>query len=266
MMRHVLLLLLAASVCLGADTTPEGLRKLVRGCLVNLQGSGEKIKSFTYRMTVEDKELDPHGAARTRSRVVSRSYDGDITVSRLLSRDGVPLSEAERRQNEEQIQKRLAELKARSPEQRAKDAEQRRKGRNSQAEWYKEAPEALDFKLDGQETIDGRASFVVEFSPHPGYRPANIWARVFLKMSGKVWIDAEETELVKADALIFDDVTIGWGLVGRIDKGTGFSMDRTRVAPLTWLPRTEQNHYSARLLLKTIRGDERVEYAEYVRR
>jgi hypothetical protein len=153
----------------------------------------------------------------------------------------------------------LAKLKARSPE-------QGRKGRNNADDWYKEAPEALDFKLDGEQTIDGRATFVIEFSPHSDYHPSNIWARVLLKMSGKVWVDAEETELVKADARIFDDVTIGWGLVGRVDQGTHFSMDRTRVAPRTWLPRRESNHYSARLLLKTVRGDETVEFANYARR
>jgi len=77
----------------------------------------------------------------------------------------------------------LAKLKARSPE-------QGRKGRNNADDWYKEAPEALDFKLDGEQTIDGRATFVIEFSPHSDYHPSNIWARVLLKMSGKVWVDA----------------------------------------------------------------------------
>jgi hypothetical protein len=96
MTRVALPLLAAASACLAADTTPEGLRKLVRESLVNIQKTNRNMKSYTCQMTVEDKVTDAHGAARARSRVFSRSYDGDIAISRLLSRDGVPLSEAER--------------------------------------------------------------------------------------------------------------------------------------------------------------------------
>jgi len=263
MMHRALLLVVAASVCHAADTTPDGPRKVVRDSLANLQKSDQKIRNYSFQISLVNRETDSHGVSKTRSRVVSREFVDGLTVTRLISRDGVPLTEEERRKNEEQLQKHLADLKGQSAAQRAKEAEQRRKGRNNQEEWYKEAPEALDFKWAGQETIEGRPAMVLTFSPHPGFQPANIWARVFLKMSGKVWIDSEETELVKAEAGLFDDVTIGWGLVGRVNRGTAFTLDRERVAAQTWLPRKQSNRYSARLLLKTIRGDETLEFSGY---
>jgi hypothetical protein len=130
-------------------------------------------------------------------------------------------------------------------------------------EWYKEAPEALDYKLAGQEIVDGRAVWIVEFSPHEGYKPFKVWARVFQKLSGKAWIDPEENELIKADARVFGDVRIGWGLVGKLNEGTGFYVERQRLGPHVWLPKVQKNRYTARIVLKTVRGDETTEFLNF---
>jgi hypothetical protein len=184
----------------------------------------------------------------------------------VISRDGNPLTKEESEKQEADLSNRVDAQKAMAPEQRERRAAERRKRNADQESWYKEAPEALDFTLAGEEIVEGRKALVITFSPHPGYHAKNIWGRVLEKMSGKMWMDAEENELVRADAALTADVTIGWGLVGRINQGSHFEVERFRMAPHVWLSRKQVDNYSARVVFTTIRGAETAEYSEFTPR
>jgi hypothetical protein len=124
----------------------------------------------------------------------------------------------------------------------------------------------LDYRLESQETIDGRNVLVIAFTPHPGYHAKNLWARVLEKMSGKMWLDAEEAEILRADAGLAADVTIGWGLVAKINRGSRFELERTRAATRVWLTQKQVSNYSARIVFKTVRGENTVAFSEFTPR
>jgi len=98
------------------------------------------------------------------------------------------------------------------------------------------------------ETIDGRPARIFAFQPRPGYKPPSIKYRIFEKMRGKVWIDQETAELVRADAEMSEDLSVGFGMVGRIGKGSTFKMERRQMAGV-WVPTREQIRIQARLML-----------------
>lgn len=58
---------------------------------------------------------------------------------------------------------------------------------------------------------------------------------------------------MKADVEVFDTVNIGFGVLGRIEKGTRFSLHRTMVSPHTWFTESETTKFAARVMLvKTV--------------
>src|SRR5262249_519728 len=178
--------------------------------------------------------------------------------------DGKPIPEEERRKNEELIRKRLAERKAMTPEQLQKMREERRKKGNDESAWLKEFPEALDYKPAGEEIIDGRPALLLECSPRQGYQAKNMRARVFEKLRGRIWIDKAESELVKADVEMFDTVNLGWGFLGRIEKGTRFLIKRKKVAEGLWFNEAETYKFAARLMMvKSIRNEITTQFSDF---
>jgi len=238
----------------------------VRESLANFEKTDQSMRGFEFTVHSGSKEFDSHGVRTTRDAVMRRGYIDGIAVNHILSRNGAPLTPEEYQKHEDDLKKMVATRHAQTPEQRARQATERRKRNADQENWFKEAPEALDYRVAGEETIGDRKVLVVAFSPHPGYHAKNIWARVLEKMSGKMWLDAEEAEIARADASLAGDVTIGWGLVAKINQGSRFVLERNRAAAHVWLTQKQFAGYSARIVFKTIRGESTEEYSEFAPR
>ena len=258
-----------------AAETPDQLRELVRKSAAGLQQESERREQYLFKVRNERKELDNSEKVtswhvRTWERI---EIDG-FTFSRTLERDGKPLAAEERRIEEAAIQKQLAELRA--PPAAIAGAGgvvvqpatlRKRPAAQSQDEWFREIPNALNFKLMGEEIINGRPALKLDATPQPGYQAKNMRARVFEKLKATLWIDKATSELVKADAEMFDTVSVGFGVLGRIEKGTRFRMQRRLVADGDWLIESQSVRFAARLLLfKTMHSESTTEWSEFRRR
>ena len=92
-------------------------------------------------------------------------------------------------------------------------------------------------------------------------------ARVFGKMKANFWIDKATSELVKADAEMFDTVSVGFGVLGKIEKGTRFRIQRKLIADGEWLIESQYTRFGARILLfKTLRNESTTEWSDFRRR
>ena len=109
-------------------------------------------------------------------------------------------------------------------EKRAKDDE------DKLTQMVKAIPDAFIFKYDGAENGQVRLSFF----PNPHYNAPNRELQVFRSLSGKMWIDPASRRLARMDGSLFEDVTFGWGLLGRLNKGGTFSVMQSRVGEDHW--------------------------------
>jgi hypothetical protein len=267
-MLPVVCLVVLAGAGYAAESTQSELREMVRQSLKKLEDSDKKASEYGFLRHTERKEFNSDGRLKMQTRVVvRREFQDGFPVNRVLERDGQPLSEEERKKNEEAIQKRLAELKSETPEQKAKRQEENRRKQKNEKEgeaWLNEFPEAVDYKLIGEETMNGRVALHLEFTPRPGYQPKNFRAKIFTKLRGHVWLDKAESELVKADAEMFDTVNVGFGLLGKVEKGTHFTIQRTRVAPDAWLTEKESFRFAVRVMLvKWMNTEVTTQYSEF---
>jgi hypothetical protein len=94
----------------------------------------------------------------------------------------------------------------------------------------KAIPDAFIFKYQGAE--NGQVSLT--FFPNPHYDAPTRELQVFRSMSGKMWIDRADRRLTRLDGSLFEDVTFGWGLLGRLNKGGTFSIVQSRVGDNHW--------------------------------
>ena len=58
--------------------------------------------------------------------------------------------------------------------------------------------ERYDFRSVARETIDGRSALVLDFSARPGKRDLD-GDSVLRRLTGRIWVDEEERQVVRAE-------------------------------------------------------------------
>jgi hypothetical protein len=164
----------------------------------------------------------------------------DGPVERLLLVDGHPPSEAERRNNDIELHN-LEHYSSARTKLRKKYLDDEKAFRDL----VHEIPEEYLFDLDGHEGTMRRLTF----RPDPAYQPKSYGARIAHAMSGYLLIDENERRLVEFSAVTIQQVDFGFGLVGRVGKGTTLEFKRAQVAPGIWKKTSFRTKMSVRILL-----------------
>jgi len=211
-----------------------------------------------------DRSLDSRG------RVKSEATDEWETVvlygephRRMLERDGKPLSAEDQRNEQQKLDKAVAKLEHESPEQRQRRAAEYEKEREKDREFLREVPDIFDFKLLGDEKIDGHDVWAISATPKPGYRPKHSDAKPLLKVQAKMWIDKAEYQWVRLEAETTATISFGLFIV-RLDPGAKLVFEQTRVNDEVWLPKREIISGAGRLgLVKKLAGEQEVTWNNY---
>ena len=231
-------LLLAAAALLLQAQSPDP-REIVRRSIELDHVNWVRMKDYTWTARETTRHLDSAGETTS---VDSDAWETVILFGRPyrreIARNGKPL-DAERQQKEQQkIDRATAKLERESPEDRARHLADYEKEREKDREFLREIPDAFDFKLLGEEQIDGRATWVIQASPKSGYRAKHSDAKAFAKIEGKIWIDKVEYQWVRIEARTRATISWGWFLA-RLNPGATVEFEQTRVNDEVWLPKRE---------------------------
>jgi hypothetical protein len=252
--------LVIAAVLPGA----EDPREIVRRSTEENRRTEKLAESYTFIERQEERGFDSRG--RTERHVV-KSYDVTLTEGspyrRLIARDDKPLPPDEERKERQKLENSIAERRAETPAQREKRLADWRRKREHDREFLRELPDAFDFRMAGDETVDGRRVYVIDATARPGYKPKSTDGKLLSKMKGRLWIDAETYEWVKTEAETSDTVSFG-GFALRLNPGTRFTLQQVRVNGEIWLPKRASVTWQARLLLfKRLSGQVDFTYSDY---
>ncbi len=235
-MPRALVLLLTASAAIHA----QDAREILRRSIAKEELNQELRKQYTYLERTVQKELDKNGkpkSTHTTVRDISILYGHQF--SRLIEKDGKPLSASDQRKEQERLEKFTAKWAHETPAERKKREIDRQRNRAKSEAFLKEIPEAYDLKVLANEKVDGHDAWLIEADPHPGYRPKSDMGKYLSKIRGKIWIDKAEYQWVKIDAETVD--TISFGLIlFRLYKGSRIEFEQTRVNDEIWLPRRQR--------------------------
>lgn len=103
----------------------------------------------------------------------------------------------------------------------------------------------------GREVRDGRIVEKIQFNPNPAYQPRGDSTDWLIHARATIWIDPAAAQLVRADADIIRDISIGAGILGKVYHGGHFIMAEAPVAPGIWEPSLYQYDIAGRKFLFT---------------
>jgi hypothetical protein len=180
-----------------------------------------------------------------------------------MERNGTPLKAAQQSKEQEKIDRATAKLERESPQERERRLADYEKEREKDREFLREIPDAFDFKLAGEERIDGRETWRIDATPKPGYRAKHGDAKAFSKIEGRIWIDQTESQWVRIEARTRATISWGW-LVARLNPGATLSFEQTRVNDEVWLPKRMVVSGSGRLVgVKRISEQQEILWTNY---
>lgn len=247
-----------------APLSQDQIRDFIREAAEKDMENDKKQRDYTYIQREEEHKLDGKDQVKsTESRTYEIMVLYEEPVRKLIARDDKPLSENDARKEDEKIQKIIEKRKNESEGDRRKRLEKLDKDREEGRQFVKEIADAYNFRLVGEENLDGRETLVIDAEPRPGYEPHMKDAKFLPKFRFRVWMDRAEKQWVKLDLQCIDTVSVGLFLV-RLHKGSNIQIEQTRVNDEVWLPRHIALKLEARLaLLKGLNMAEDVTYRDY---
>ena len=235
-----------AIACVAAAQTPDA-HEIVERSVKAGEENWKIARNYTFLERTEERRLDSAGHVKSKE---VKTYD--ITLlegspyERLVERDDHALPAAEEKKEQEKLEKSIAQRMKESPTERQRRIADYERRRKRQQETMHEVAEAFDFKIAGEDRVEGREVWIVDASPRREYHPRSRDAKILPHVRGRLWIDQQTYNWVKLDAEVIDPVTWGLFLV-RLEKGAHISIDQTRVHDEVWLPRWISISASARL-------------------
>jgi len=161
-------------------------------------------------------------------------------ISRIELSNGHPL-DAEGRQLE---QTRLHHLLS-SPAEQARHRQEYDDNEKRLGRIVALLPDAFLFEYAGEEN----GCYRLRFHPNPDYPTHSIEARIIHAMSGELRINATNKRLVRLDGRLNQDVSFGFGILGRLYQGGWFSLQRTQVSSTDWKTERFELHMKGRAIL-----------------
>ncbi len=181
--------------------------------------------------TAMQAELDADKNDHTRWRYRDAKKDGTDTVSivveteygsvkRVIIKNGQALTEAEARAEDERVQRFIHD-----PEKLAKQRRDGAQDGKNAEELLHMLPEAFTWKLVSEDA----QRFTLHFEPNPIFSPPNMQGRVLGTMAGTLVVNKAQNRIETISGKLTQDVTIGWGLFGRLHEGGTFRVERREV-------------------------------------
>ena len=78
--------------------------------------------------------------------------------------------------------------------------------------------------------VDGQPVVVVKLTPRPNARVTTSDGERMKQFAGKLWVSEGDYRLARVQLQAIDSVSVGWGVVARVEPGSGFDFVRKKVA------------------------------------
>ncbi len=254
-------LILAAAISLSglwaAGPAPNRVERIVAESVQNTNADWSAAPQYDFT----ERDVITKGGKR-----VVRTYqvimiDGS-PYQKSIATDGRPLSAAQQTTEERKLNQEIARRRAETAAQRHKRVAEYDKERRQDHLLMQEMVRAFDFKLAGEETVNGRRCYVLNASPRPDYQPTSRETKVLKGMRGKMWIDEQRKQWVKVHAEVFRPVAFGL-FIAHVQPGTEFELEQKPVEGNLWLPSHFMMHVKAQVLVWSRRSIDDETYTNY---
>jgi hypothetical protein len=230
-LRAIALPLLAVCACVraAAQCAPENVGDIIEQGAVAMRSDWNAFPGFAF----EERDSETSKGVTTVSTNRVFMIDGSDYYMPIAFNDKPYSAEQLEREHE----KLLQEVDRRSREtekERQRRSERYWKERNQTGILLEQYVIAFDFRLVGEEVINGRTACVLDARLRPDYQPPNREARILTGMQGRLWIDSHDFHWLKAEADVLKPVSI-LGVAVKVLPGTHMDLEMAPVSPSVWL-------------------------------
>ena len=201
-----------------------------------------------------EQKVDGSGRLTGETVKVYEVYPGlpdEPRYRRLIEENGRPVGpeklareDRERQQHVDSYAKGLE-----SESRRQKAARENEKARRRYNAAIDDLFRIYDIRMLRRETIDGHATIFATLDPKDAIKPQTDDGKIMRNFKARAWISESDYEVVRVEIEAVRDLSIGFGLLARVHKGTVATFERRKVNNEVWLPAKVTWTASGRLLL-----------------
>jgi hypothetical protein len=233
--------LLVSSVCLQAKAqqNPQAQAIVRIAVQTELDADRNDHSRWRYKSSVRH----PDGASTF---VVVETDKG--SVKKKIQQDGKALDSAALNQEMQKI-----ESFVRDPSQQAKQHKDSEQDDKRAEEMLRLLPNAFLWTVKS----DTAEATTLAFTPDPDFSAPSMEARVFAAMAGEIVVNKPQNRIQTIRGKLIRDVKFGYGILGKMQEGGTFNVERRELAPRIWQITESHVHINGHVLFfKTISEQE----------
>ena len=226
------------------------------------------LSQYTYNHKETRFSLDSKGKVKkTEVNVyqVFRDQEEWKTYRRQIIKNGVPVSEKELAKQDREEKERVAkETSKRGKQSEAKRKEEKDKADREEQEILDDVFAMYDYEFIRRDLINGISTVLLTFTPKANFKPKTSDGKIIQHIGGRAWISEQDHQLARLEAEILEPISIGAGILAKLQKGSTLSFERRKVNDEIWLPVRAEILLNAKvLLLKGFNMREVSEFSEH---
>jgi phosphotransferase system IIB component len=233
-----------------------------------LHSDDKLLSQYTYTEKETSNTLDSKGNIKKSEINVYQVFNAEEdwkSYSRQIVKNGVPVSEKELekkdREEKERVEKETIKRGKKSESERQKD---KAKADREEQEILDDVFAMYDLQLVRRDILNGISTILVTFKPKAGFKPKTKEGRILQHIGGSAWIAEDDHELARLEAEVVDTISIGAGILAKLNKGSTLVFERRKINGEIWLPVKAEATLNAKvLLLKGYNLREVSEYSEH---
>ena len=226
--------------------TPPSADEVIRKVVERAEGA-EALASrpdYTYRKHTITLEIDAKGQLKDRrEKLYEVTMQSGFSSLKLLQVNGQKLSLKELKKQEDHDAAERAKLL---------DAKPNAKGDKWESFVTADLVARYKFNLVETKTVNGRLNHLISFEPKSASLPMRKLTDRFLNhVTGRVWIDAQDFEITKAEIRLNTEITLWGGVLGTLRR-CDYTLVRTRLPDGVWFNSFSHGVFEGRKLLETM--------------
>lgn len=247
----------------------------ITALLLEIRANAEKIdqilENYSYTELRIDRDLDKNGnlIEKDSEKKLLTFYKG-YRISRLIEKNGKPLSESDQAKEDRDAAKQVADIEKRIAEKERKQISQRDTSSGAGGQPKEEGQritiaDALKGSLlvnPRRERFKGRDVIVFDYEPNPAFKPNSRMEKLFALCNGAVWVDDKTKQVVRLDAVLIKSFG---NFIGKAKQGASFSIENDLINNEIWLPQQADVNLSIKILFAGFNINNLIKYGDYKR-
>ncbi len=235
--RSILFTLLATAPAAFAQSSlpPLDATALVRRAVQHRLDATKNHRPLQYLL----RRVDEH---RDSTKAIVETQDGD--VARLVAINNKPLGT----DTDKAELDRLNTL-AQHPELQEKRRRSEQKDADRVTHLLGLLPDAFLYKLEGTISCGAGRCYRLSFTPNPRFTPPDLESGIFRGIAGEVWVDQAQERLTRLDAHFITEADVGFGILGRLNKGGTILLEQTNLGDNDWELHRLKIHVTGKILM-----------------